>query len=120
MANNRDTFCVFTSTAVKTTINISRAPPGTEGIDIEHVVAVITVITIDAKSSVIPFKRAMKIVEMVRKMAVPLLLSVTPSERTNLEILSSHFTLFIMHSVATGNDIALKIKHLHFTLMIDA
>lgn len=97
MANKSDTFCVSTSTAVKTTIKMRRAPPGTDGIDIEHAVAVITVITIDAKSNEIPFSRAMKMVELARKIAVPLLFRVTPSERTNFEILSSHFTVVTIH-----------------------
>lgn len=110
MANKRDTFCGSTSTAVSTTNRIISAPPGTDGIDIEHAVTVITIITIDENSSEIPFKRAIKIVEIAKKKAVPLLFRVIPSESTNLEIRSSQRTLLIMQLVATGSAIALKIK----------
>lgn len=108
MANRRDTFLGSTSTAVKTTNRISNAPPGTDGIDIEHAVTVIKIIAIDEKSNEIPFNRAIKMVEMARKNAVPLLFNVTPNDRTNFEIRSSALALFIKHCVATGSATALK------------
>lgn len=58
----------------------------------------------------IPSNRAMKIVDIAKKKAVPLLFRVTPSDGTNLEIRSSHFTLLIMHWVATRSAIALKLN----------
>lgn len=97
MANKRDTFCGLTSMAVRTTNKMSNAPPGTEGIDIEHAVTTIRIIAMDERSNEIPFKRAMKTVEIARKKAVPLLLRVTPSESTNFAIRSSDLFLLIMH-----------------------
>lgn len=93
MANKSETFCGSTSTAVRTTSKISKAPPGTDGMDIEHAVTVIRIIAIDEKSNVTPVMRAMKMVDTARKNAVPLLFRVTPSDSTNFEILSSLLTL---------------------------
>lgn len=76
---------------------MSNAPPGTDGIDIEHAVTVIKTIAMDDRSNETPFKRAIKIVEIAKKNAVPLLLRVTPSDNTNFEIRSSHLALLIMH-----------------------
>lgn len=92
---------------------MSNAPPGTEGIDIEHAVTVIKTIAIDDRSNEMPFKRAIKMVEMAKKNAVPLLFNVTPSDNTNFEMRSSHFTLLIMHWVATGKAMALKFKQIY-------
>lgn len=83
--------------AVRTTRRMSKAPPGTDGIDIEHAVTTMRIIAIDEKSNEIPFKREMKMVEIAKKKAVPLLFKVTPSESTNFEIRSSHRARFTMH-----------------------
>lgn len=100
-----------TSIVVKITKSITSDELGADGIDIEDIVAIKRIVNRVLYVNEAPSKREMNIDEIARNSAVPFVLRLTPSVRTNFEMRLSHFILLFIQCSVVGSVTALqKIK----------
>lgn len=89
-----------TSIDVRMTKSIINDELGADGIDIDDIVAIKRIVNKVLYVNDAPSKREINIAEIVRNKAVPFVLRLTPSVRTNFEMrLSLFILLFIQFSV---------------------
>lgn len=81
---------------------------GIDGMDIETIVEISTIMIRSPNSNVAPLKRAINIHAMTINKLVPFVFKLFPMVRTKLEIRGSHFILSFMQCKAVGNVTALK------------
>lgn len=107
-ANNNDISRASTSIVVKITKSITSDELGADGIDIEDIVAIKRIVNRVLYVNEAPSKREMNIDEIARNNAVPFVLRLTPSVRTNFEMRLSHFILLFIQCSVVGSVTALQ------------
>lgn len=107
MANSNDISRPSTSMDVKITNSITSDPLGTDGIDIDDIVAINKMVNNVLYVRLAPSSRDMNIVDIARNIAVPFVFKVTPSVRTNFDMRLSLFMLTFMQRSVVGSVTAL-------------
>lgn len=87
---------------------------GTDGIDIDAMVAINRIVNSDPYVSAAPSNRAKNIADMARNIAPPLVFRLTPSVRTSVEMRLSFFILLFIQSRVVGSVTDLMIKRIEF------
>lgn len=107
MANSNDISRPSTSIDVKITNSITSDPLGTDGIDIDDIVAINKMVNNVLYVRLAPSSRDMNIVDIAKNIAVPFVFKVTPSVRTNFDMRLSLFMLTFMQRSVVGSVTAL-------------